>query len=369
MDEVLQKFNSVLAYDDLVQIDPRSADRETLYKNWGKFGNQEERRKEILNLQKGSRNDSLDKFRGLFDRSKNIVGNPAHRNEKAAYRPNIYVAGFNKAPPTYKNVLMMSEWLVEKPEDFNENWYVVPCPKGVRVLVVSDRGITKLYGKHGQFIKEVRTALPGGNPGEYLLRSGNFSVLDAFYLEKNNTLYVLDLLAWNSQPMTNGEAQFRQFWLQTHLQEIEGLHTISKKNKIIIQLLPTVSCDKDSFNAFMMKYPHFESNYPLLDGLLFYHKLANYSAGQTPLVGWLYPYMVREVLGSDIIVNAIYETQRPLNYINQATFIREFTSHSKKKRRTRKTSTSSMETETASVKEIEGVKPKTTHEQPRNRFH
>ncbi|XP_013177387.1 PREDICTED: snurportin-1 isoform X1 [Papilio xuthus] len=346
MDAVLQKFNSVLFYDD-----PRSADHETLYKNWGKYGNQEERRKEILNLQKGGRNDSLDQFRGILDFSRNTVGNSAHRYERQpAYRPNIYVAGFNKAPPTYKNVLMMSEWMVERPEDFNENWFVVPCPKGIRVLIVSDRGITKLYGKHGQFIKELRTVLPGGNTGDYVLRSGNFSVLDGFYLEKSNTLFVLDLLAWNSQPMTNGEAQFRQFWLQTHLLEIEGLQTISKKNNIKIKLLPSVPCYRDYFNGFMMKYPHFESNFPPLDGLLFYHKLANYSAGQTPLVGWLYPYMVREVLGYDIAVNPIYMRERPRTYIDQATFIQEFTQDSHKKRRNNRNASTSMETET--VKEM-----------------
>lgn len=32
---------------------------------------------------------------------------------------------------------MMSEWMVEKPSDFNENWYITPCPKGQRVLLVA----------------------------------------------------------------------------------------------------------------------------------------------------------------------------------------------------------------------------------------
>lgn len=56
---------------------------------------------------------------------------------QAKFRPNIYVAGFTKSPTNYKDVLMMSEWMIEKPEDFNENWYVVPCPKGIRTLLVA----------------------------------------------------------------------------------------------------------------------------------------------------------------------------------------------------------------------------------------
>lgn len=34
-----------------------------------------------------------------------------------------------------------------------------------------------------------------------------------------------------------------------------------------------------------------------VDGLLFYHKQTHYTPGSTPLVGWLRPYMVPEILG------------------------------------------------------------------------
>lgn len=33
---------------------------------------------------------------------------------------------------------MLSEWMVEKPSDFNTNWYVVPCPVGQRLLVIAN---------------------------------------------------------------------------------------------------------------------------------------------------------------------------------------------------------------------------------------
>lgn len=55
------------------------------------------------------------------------------------YRPTIYVAGFNKVNFSYNNVLMMSEWMIEKPQDLEENWYVTACPKGVRMLVVANQ--------------------------------------------------------------------------------------------------------------------------------------------------------------------------------------------------------------------------------------
>lgn len=49
MDEVLEKFESALGQD---ANDENKTNFENLYKNWGKLGNQEERRKEILEVQK-----------------------------------------------------------------------------------------------------------------------------------------------------------------------------------------------------------------------------------------------------------------------------------------------------------------------------
>lgn len=46
-----------------------------------------------------------------------------------------------------------------------------------------------------------------------------------------------------------------------------------------------------------------------MDGLLFYHKQTHYSPGSTPLVGWLRPYMVSDVLG--VAVPACPLTTKP----------------------------------------------------------
>lgn len=64
------------------------------------------------------------------------------------------------------------------------------------------QGTTRCYTKFGHFKFEKRTGLPGGHPGA---SRNHCCVLDGFYNDKNNTLYILDLLAWNNQPMTDGE--------------------------------------------------------------------------------------------------------------------------------------------------------------------
>lgn len=37
----------------------------------------------------------------------------------------------------YANQLMMSEWMIQVPEDYPEKWIAVPCPQGKRNLIVA----------------------------------------------------------------------------------------------------------------------------------------------------------------------------------------------------------------------------------------
>lgn len=50
MDEVLQKLSGTLISEEPAEED--KSNFEGLYKNWGKLGNQEDRRREILEVQK-----------------------------------------------------------------------------------------------------------------------------------------------------------------------------------------------------------------------------------------------------------------------------------------------------------------------------
>ncbi|XP_053616901.1 snurportin-1 [Plodia interpunctella] len=317
MEEVLEKLQATFVSDEPAE----KTNFQDLYKNWGRLGNQEERRKELLEIQKHDRQNKLDKFRGIFE----IVQRNEDRDifktqSRVNYTPNIYVAGFNTSP-SYFEVLMLSEWIIEKPEDFYDNWYITPCPKGKRVLVVAKDGITKLYTKCGRFVTQFRTALPGGNPAS---KRASCTVIDCFYDSQHQTLHVLDLLAWNNQPMTDCETEFRHFWLKSQFSDLPQLNFLSKLNKIKFNLLPMILCTPESLNNFMMTYPPFRNFIPALDGLLFYHKRAHYISGETPLVGWLYPFMVPEVLGSDITVNPNYMLEKPKQYVDQATFIQNF---------------------------------------------
>ncbi|XP_004930244.1 snurportin-1 [Bombyx mori] len=323
MDDIIQKIASTA-----IHFEDKDASKtmfKDLYKNREKSNNQEERRKKMLEVQKCNRNATTDTFRGILDivNSVDTTEDYFGSTTQTYYRPNIYVAGFVKAPSSYYNVLMISEWMVEKPSDFAQNWYVVPCPKGSRVLIVANNGRTKLYNKYGRFRLDTKTLLPGGHPNKGYQKT-DCCVLDGFYDSLSNSVYILDLLAWNNQAMTDGETDFRHFWLQTQVFIIQGLNVLSKVNKLKFFLLPKVPCSREELNQFMMTYPAFENYIPALDGLLFYHKKTHYISGQTPLVGWLYPFMVKEVLGYDITVHESYNLERPEDYTNQADYIVRF---------------------------------------------
>jgi hypothetical protein len=66
-----------------------------------------------------------------------------------------------------------------------------------------------------------------------------------------------------------------------------------------------------------------------IDGILFYHKRTNYTFGSTPLVVWLKPYMLPEML--EVEVSETLLAERPDNYSNYAAHL-EYVAEAKKKR-------------------------------------
>lgn len=76
---------------------------------------------------------------------------------------------------------------------------------------------------------------------------------------------------------------------------------------------------------------HHPSTFSLqVDGLLFYHRQTHYTPGTTPLVGWLRPYMVSDILGLEVPEGPL--TVRPLDAAHQVQQIVE----QKKKTQTRR---------------------------------
>ena len=201
-------------------------------------------------------------------------------------------AGMKKKRNPYRRQLMLSEWLVDIPEDFEENWQFVVCPIGKRCLVISSHGTTSAYDRIGQLINNFPSLLPGGCSRTYRLSSRDYCILDCIYHEISRTFHVLDVMCWAGHPVYDSDTEFRCYWKETKLRdEGENLSKYSRINPLTFQNLTYYPCSKESFSAVL------GSKWPLeVDGLLFIHKGAHYTVGMSPLALWLKPHMIPDVL-------------------------------------------------------------------------
>lgn len=288
---------------------------EQLYKSrdiHSKEYRQSRRRHELLEIQKQRRIDLVDEHRSIEPLRK------LYRNR--GLRKNVGI----------KNQLMLSEWLKEVPDDIDK-WYIKPCPKGVRVLVIAVDGATWVFNKHGCFMKKFRSELPGDHRNKRDL----LTILDCIYVDSLQEFFVLDVLAYGSQAFIDCEAEFRFFWIESQIREL-GVDEVSDHNEYPFRIIEKCSCDDQSaLNELLSKYPMWSNNQPELDGLLFYHKEASYVHGTTPLVGWLYAFMIPELF--DVLhLNENYMTERPADYFNYLTFMEKFDDNLREKRKNRR---------------------------------
>ncbi|XP_063201617.1 snurportin-1 isoform X2 [Chroicocephalus ridibundus] len=232
---------------------------------------QAERRQRLLRLQRERRLDYVNHARRLAEDDWAGVESEGEE-EKDEEEEEMDVDAVKKLPKRYANQLMLSEWLVDVPLDLEQEWVVVVCPVGKRALVVASRGTTAAYTKSGFCVNRFPSLLPGGNRHNSTSEKV-YSILDCIYNEVKQTYYILDVMCWRGHPVYDCQTDFRFFWLFSKIQEEEGLGEKSRINPV--------------------------------DGLLFYHKQTHYTPGSTPLVGWLRPYMVPEILGLTVPATAL----------------------------------------------------------------
>uniref|UniRef100_V9KM21 Snurportin-1 n=1 Tax=Callorhinchus milii TaxID=7868 RepID=V9KM21_CALMI len=209
-----------------------------------------------------------------------------------------------KLPKRYANQLMLSEWLVDVPSDLAEQWLLVVCPTGKRCLIVASKGSTAAYTKSGFCVNRFPSQLPGGNR-QNSAAGKDYTILDCIYNEVNRTFFVLDVMCWRGHPVYDCQTDFRFFWLQSKLQEEgEKLSEIATVNPFRFVGLQSSPCAPEAI------YQILAADYPFeVDGLLFYHTQTHYTPGSTPLVGWLKPYMVADIL--TMSVPAVALTSKP----------------------------------------------------------
>lgn len=306
MDELAESLANSFA----VSSDPNTTDaphpRFSQYKQKSTGSDQEGRRKAILDDQKSRRFNYANHMRRLVDDRWEDTDELSDGDGEEDMEVTEKAKAFRRPGRYYQNQLMLSEWLVELPADFAEEYLMVLCPWGKRCLVISSKGYTNAYGRNGYRVNTFPSNLPGGSKKQ----KGNFyrdnAILDCIYHEVEKTFYVLDIMSWKDHPVYDSETDFRVFWLLSKVQEVPELAEPSKANPFKFKPLTYHPCTKESIEA------AFQDTDQQIDGCLFYHKRAHYVFGRSPLVMWLKPYMLPEILR--VTIPDKWIEQKPANY-------------------------------------------------------
>lgn len=197
----------------------------------------------------------------------------------------------------FRNKAMLSEWLVDRPMDFESDWVLKATPVGRRCLVFARKGETVAYSRTGQFIKAFQSSLPGGCHMNQSHCRRQFAIVDCIYVQNINSFYLMDALAWNEHKLYESEASFRFFWLQSrHNEHLEKFQTINSRNESRFYCLNTYSASDQDILTALNNDPIIKEHNLQLDGLLFFHIRGPYVPGANPLVLWIKPEMANKVL-------------------------------------------------------------------------
>jgi snurportin-1 len=248
------------------------------------LSNQNERRREVLKRQKEKRDEAISQLRFSTDDQE------SNEEKKSQWPPR---QNRRNKSPSCPIGMMLAEWLFSPPEDIS-SWYVIPCPRGQRCLVVVQSHKTNIYGKYGNLIWTMYTNLP------------KQTILYCIYDNRTKIYHIIDILMWNGQDYsTQIECQCR-FFMLTSLMDDSRLNNH-------FQILPRnkIEDTQDLIEA--------------EDGYLFYHPLGFYESGYSPLVCWLKPFMIEEILG----IKLSYPIDKPIGYTSAQAFMFEEQSNRK----------------------------------------
>jgi snurportin-1 len=282
--------------------------RYSQYKNYGaEIKKQQARREDWLQRQQEGRAALFDKRRSNITQQSEEVSpslvdenlvemadkSSGSRKYNASEKPGSWRSAMTAERgknfrPDLKGRIMYAEWLMDVPEDFAEKWKMLPVPKAKRVTIVFEKDTCLISNKTGKQLNQFK--IP-----HY---TSSTAIFDGFF--KDKTVYILDFIKTGTFELEECDFECRRTLGNNFLVENHVLEKNQVLGKWKFELLePVVDCTKERMEEFMSKPTPYE-----LDGLLFYHVNGFYTPGFTPLVTWLKPWMLTDIL--DVPVNPIY---------------------------------------------------------------
>lgn len=253
---------------------------------------QNQRRKDVLKKQKEKREQQISQLRFLNLNESQSTDEP--EQQKPQWPPRKSRRNPSAICPIG---MMLAEWLFSPPEDIS-SWFVLPCPRGHRCLVVVQSHRTQIFGKNGNPIRTIHSNLP------------RQTILYCIYDNRTSVYHIIDILMWNGQDYsTQIECQCRFYVLLS----LNGDSRLGKQ----FDILPRFTVEQQN------QWTQAE------DGYLFYHPLGFYEEGYSPLVCWLQPFMIKEILGIELD----YSIEKPDGYTNAQDYMIEEQSNRKEQQK------------------------------------
>jgi len=174
-----------------------------------------------------------------------------------------------KAEFNLQDYLTSPESMLEVPVDLASSWSCMARPFGKRCLLSSScRGMAVSKTLDGNILHTFASDLPRD------------CVLDCVFSEEQDAYIVCDLLKWKGADQRLTTREFRCYWLQTKLSEID-VSRVTSTNECAIRSGLFYSCaDRQSL---MTAYEQAQVAHNQA-GLLFFHNESDYERGLTPLV-------------------------------------------------------------------------------------
>ncbi len=309
--------------------------------NMSSHQRQEKRRRDLLKRQCERRDDFLAVARKiaecevgqmeedeLDEGEEEMETDPALRSKE--WRP-------LKMRQSHKNQVMLSEWWVDcPPADYPTEWLAVLVPMGQRCLVVAGHGRTRQFSRRGAFIREFPSALPGGYRGR--IRSGqgdSVTLLDCVFA-REGVFHVLDVMVWDSFSYYDCDTEFRFFYLlrQKIAEDVPDITFRSATNPFVFKPLKPFESQELCSRLISADL----SEIAKLDGVLFYHRRVQYLPGRklNPLVLWLKPYMLREMVPGVEDLPQSVKALAPAHYVDAVDFVAEYKEKDKRKKKAAK---------------------------------
>ena len=255
---------------------------------------QNQRRKEVLKKQKEKREQQISQLRFLNLNESQSTDESEQQPQKPQWPPRKS----RRNPSTICPIgMMLAEWLFSPPEDIS-SWFVLPCPRGHRCLVVVQSHRTQVFGKNGNPIRTIHTNLP------------RQTILYCIYDNRTSVYHIIDILMWNGQDYST------QIECQCRFYVLLSLNGDSKWRTQFV-IFPRIPFEKQH------QWPQAQ------DGYLFYHPLGFYEEGYSPLVCWLQPFMIKEILGIELN----YSIEKPSGYTNAQDYMIEEQSNRKEQQK------------------------------------